>query len=312
MEINGTWYYAPRLDFFGNERPGSIDAYVDPGAFESPFSRMMLSTADLASIDMSGTTLIPPFSSTKLKYILRMPENFDYVNGLIAIPEDALAEMEINHATDIFSDNIDERSTTITVTSSDGSTSKVYQVEFRPLSTDASLSALSVSQGSLDPEFDPGIFTYEVMLPSGTTEVPTISYVTSNEGATVEVKDALDLTQSSAAYRTSRVDVTAQDGITEDTYRIVFRVAGVGIEDLNNANGLKLFPNPFRTSVTLEWETERNVRRIDLVNMLGKVVREENKIDGNTITLNRGDLPSGLYFLKVYGDETFVMKLLIR
>ena len=312
LEIKGTWYHAPNIDFSGNSRPGSVDSFVDLGAYESPFSRIMLSTANLASIDMTGTQLIPPFSSAKLKYILRMPENFDYVNGLIAIPEDALAEMEINHATDIFSENIDDRSTTITVTSSDGSTSKIYQVEFRPLSVDASLSELIVSQGSLDPAFDPGIFTYEVLLPAGTTKVPTISCVTSNEFATVKVVDAKDLTQPSASFRTSSVVVTAQDGITGETYRIVFRVAGVGIEDLNNADGLRLFPNPFSTSATLEWDAQRSIQRIELVNMLGKVVRDENQIDGNTITLNRVDLPSGIYFLKVYGCENYVMKLVIR
>ena len=185
--------------------------------------------------------------------------------------------MEINHATDIFSENIEDRSTTITVTSSDGSTSKIYQVEFRPLSIDATLSALSVTQGSLDPGFDPGIFSYDVLLPTGTTEVPTISYVTSNEYATVKVVEAKDLTQSIAADRTSRVEVTAQDGITEEIYKIVFRVAGVGIEDLDNADGLSLFPNPFSTSTTLEWKAERNVQRIDLLNMLGKVVWEQHK-----------------------------------
>ena len=76
----------PGLIFRGNNRPGSIDSFVDLGAIESPFSRIMLSTANLASIDMTGTQLIPPFSSAKLKYILRMPENFDYVNGLYRHP----------------------------------------------------------------------------------------------------------------------------------------------------------------------------------------------------------------------------------
>jgi hypothetical protein len=50
--------------------------------------------------------------------------------------------------------------------------------------------------------------------------------------------------------------------------------------------------DPFSTSTTLEWG--------------------ENMIDGYKTTINRGDLPSGLYFLKVYGDETFVLKLMIQ
>ena len=34
LELKGTWYYAPRLDFLGRDRPGSIDPHVDPGAID--------------------------------------------------------------------------------------------------------------------------------------------------------------------------------------------------------------------------------------------------------------------------------------
>ena len=299
LELEGTWYQAPRLDFLGKDRPGSGDPYVDPGATESEFNRLLLSTADLANIDMSRTTLIPPFSSNELEYILRMPENFDYVNGLIAIPQDALAEMDINHATDIFSDNIDDRSTTITVTSSDGSAQKTYKVEFKPLSIDAALSLLSVSQGSLDPEFDPEILSYDVQLPYGTTEVPTLSYVTSNEMATVEVKDASDLTQAIAAYRTSRVYVTAEDGVTKLTYRVVFQLS-TGSRYLKNSGVLKLFPNPTTNLLTIETNQPAS-HSIEIISLSGQLIYR-TEMEGNSKQIDMTPFSKGIYFITVRSD----------
>ena len=230
--------------------------------------------------------------------------------GYIAIPEDGLAEMEINHATDIFSENIEDRSTTITVTSSDGSTSKIYQVEFRPLSVDASLSALSLSQGTLDPAFDPGIFTYEVLLPAGTTKVPTISCVTSNEFATVKVVEAKDLTQPSASFRTSSVVVTAQDGITGETYRIVFRVAGVGIEDLNNADGLRLFPNPTKNLLSIETK-DPGFYSIEITSLNGQQLLAE-EMKGSSHQIDLSPFGKGVYFITIRSKDFISTRKFIK
>jgi len=37
IQIAGSWYFAPSFDFNGNIRPHPIDAYVDAGAYESPY-----------------------------------------------------------------------------------------------------------------------------------------------------------------------------------------------------------------------------------------------------------------------------------
>ena len=89
---------------------------------------------------------------------------------------------------------------------------------------DATLSALSVSAGTLDPAFDPAVLEYDVYLPEGTTDVPTLSATAAMEayGATADITDATVFVSYEA---TSTVLVTAEDGTTKQTYTVNFHVA---------------------------------------------------------------------------------------
>ncbi len=90
------------------------------------------------------------------------------------------------------------------------------------ISSDAKLTAITVSVGSLDPAFSPDVTTYNVELPEGTTDVPVVEATKSNESATVEIVDATELPG------TTTIRVTAQDQVTVETYLITFKVAGSG------------------------------------------------------------------------------------
>ena len=97
-------------------------------------------------------------------------------------------------------------------------------------------------------------------------------------------------------------------------YKVLFNVEEVveGIENSENIGDLKIRPNPFSTEATLEWKATRKVHRIDLVNMVGQTVRSIDQPPGRSFTFNRDDLPSGIYFLKVYSDEITVIKVLAK
>jgi hypothetical protein len=47
IEIGSTWYYAPPFDFDGDPRPDPVDMYVDIGAQESPYIRVLTSIEDV-------------------------------------------------------------------------------------------------------------------------------------------------------------------------------------------------------------------------------------------------------------------------
>lgn len=95
------------------------------------------------------------------------------------------------------------------------------------LSNDASLSDLTVSEGTLSPFFDAGTFEYSVDLPAGTTTVTTTAS-TNEANATVTGDGAIDVSSGSG---TSTIVVTAEDGTTTQTYTIEFTVI-VGVGDM--------------------------------------------------------------------------------
>jgi hypothetical protein len=91
-----------------------------------------------------------------------------------------------------------------------------YAVAFDP--ADASLSALDVNIGALDPVFDPDVTSYEVIFPVGTASID-VSASPTNLNASVAGEGAVDVSSGSA---TADVVVTAQNGIDQMTYSISF------------------------------------------------------------------------------------------
>ncbi|MCU4162916.1 cadherin-like beta sandwich domain-containing protein [Carboxylicivirga caseinilyticus] len=115
--------------------------------------------------------------------------------------------------------------TEIVLTSADQSYSLSYYIQFTKES-DATLSSLSSSLGTLNPTFDSAIDTYELMVPYGTTSVD-LDWVTTAEGATVEFFDAIGNELSADGVITwvgdgidIEIVVTALDGTSTQTYYV--------------------------------------------------------------------------------------------
>ncbi len=109
---------------------------------------------------------------------------------------------------------------TFTLTSSTGeTTSYVVTVTIAPsASSDASLTGITYG-GTAVPNFSATIYNYTVELPSGTTSAPIVAATKSDNNATVVI------TQATSATGTAVILVTAEDGITTQTYRVTFSVA---------------------------------------------------------------------------------------
>lgn len=100
-----------------------------------------------------------------------------------------------------------------------GGNVKSYQLyidESDPVSDDATLRSLTVA--GYDIEFAPDKFTYEILLPTGTTTPPAVSYELNDEHANA-VK-----TGASGVPGQTKIVVTAEDGVTVLTYTIIFKV----------------------------------------------------------------------------------------
>ena len=90
------------------------------------------------------------------------------------------------------------------------------------VTNDATLMALSASEGTLDPTFDKDVEEYRVDLPEGTVDVPTLSATATMDGyATVNITDATAFVNYEA---TSTVVVTSEDATANKTYTVKFYV----------------------------------------------------------------------------------------
>ena len=114
---------------------------------------------------------------------------------------------------------VDGAPTTIVVTAEDGSSTTTYQINFvSAASNNARLSDLRVN-GTTVQGFNAYVLNYNVSLPYGTTQAPTVSVDLQDAGAQANI------TQATSPTGTATVQVTAQDGTTTQTYTVHFSVA---------------------------------------------------------------------------------------
>jgi hypothetical protein len=248
FKVDGTWYYAPASDIFGNKRPDPVDPYVDAGAVESAFPRPVSHNADLINIGLkSHHKLCPNVHKDTLHYILRVPDTTIVTPQLDVITWDWLAEIDINNAPDIGSPDPADRTTTIMVTADDGYTQKTYTVQFVYMSNITTLSKLSISKGTLVPEFQSDSLIYTVCLPKDEKIAPPVNYETTDSNATVFVKYAPNIQlpdpwNQYREYRTTVITVTAEDGIRQTEYEIVHDV-DKSIPSITHASDTVLLPD---------------------------------------------------------------------
>lgn len=116
------------------------------------------------------------------------------------------------------------------------------------LGTDTTLSALTVSEGTLSPAFNPAVFAYSVVLPAGSTTVPTVSATSTDASAGVVITDATALpgmasvvvtSEDAANSATYTIDYTVATGLSEAQVQEMISVK-VGEIVINNAVGAKL------------------------------------------------------------------------
>ncbi len=116
-----------------------------------------------------------------------------------------------------------------TVTAQDGVTSQTYVATVMPVpNTDGILRNLTVN-GNTVTGFGGNTYTYSVTLPAGTTAIPTVAATPDSSLSTVVIIQATSLPGSAT------VVVTAQDGITTETYTVNFVLSGTAQCNVNGS-----------------------------------------------------------------------------
>ncbi len=75
--------------------------------------------------------------------------------------------------------------------------------------------------------------------------------------------------------------------------------------------GLSIFPNPATESIILDVDGQNRIQGIQLFDLSGRVLRTVRNINQERYQLDRGNLQSGVYFVKILFDEGFVAKQVV-
>lgn len=100
------------------------------------------------------------------------------------------------------------------------------------------------------------------------------------------------------------------------TYELLFIKTNnngtIGIEELKTNSTFNISPNPFSYSTTLQTDKFFKDATVTVYNSCGQTAKQIKNISGQTITLLRDNLPSGLYFIRLTQDnEIFTADKLI-
>ncbi|WP_168801042.1 cadherin-like beta sandwich domain-containing protein [Peteryoungia ipomoeae] len=191
--------------------------------------------ASLSALVLSQGTLVPGFASGTTSYTASVG---NAVTSLTVTPTltDATATITVNsvavtsgNASGAINLDVGSNVVTVVVTAQDGVTTGTYTVTVTraaPLSTDASLSALVLSQGTLTPGFASGTNSYTASVGNAVTSL-TVTPTATSLNATVTVNsvtvasgNASNAINLSVGSNTITVVVTAQDGVTTGTYTV--------------------------------------------------------------------------------------------
>ena len=78
-----------------------------------------------------------------------------------------------------------------------------------------------------------------------------------------------------------------------------------GVEE-NKLNAMRIYPNPFSSQTVLQTEKSFHNATLTVDNCFGQTVAQIKNINGQTVTLSRNNLPSGLYFVRLTEENTTI------
>jgi photosystem II stability/assembly factor-like uncharacterized protein len=113
-------------------------------------------------------------------------------------------------------------------------------------------------------------------------------------------------------YTTFKFKVADETGAYSDqTYTMTINVSEqYGIDNILNADKLIAYPNPFHTSVNVTLPAGNNTSSIIFFDIKGKILKEFNTAE-TSLVINRNGLSNGVYYLKITGNKSYVVKLVI-
>lgn len=245
------------------------------------------SDASLSDIKVNNIS-IEGFKPEITRYKVVLPSGTTTVPEISAIANNPYAKINIISATNL------NDSTIINVTAEDNITKSKYIISFYVLSNNALLSDIKVNGNSIQ-NFNSNIFNYDIILPAGTTIVPPVEATPAHEKAKLEINNATSLPGITT------IVVTAEDGISKNTYTINFTLE-TNIK--NDAITSNVYVYPLITHNEINIIIKEGTGTIKLYDLTGNLILQLSANNKQTLTLPK----SGIYILSVE-SENFGKKL---
>ncbi|WP_405079938.1 cadherin-like beta sandwich domain-containing protein [Paenibacillus chitinolyticus] len=216
-----------------------------PKTYTLTITRAPSSNALLSNLTLSAGTLTPGFASGTTGYTAQVATGVSSID-VTAVVADGTANLTVNgqsapSGTAVpVSLNVGDNTVTVIVTAQDGTTSETYTVTVKraaPLSSNADLSSLTLSAGTLDPAFAAGTTAYTANVANAVNTVD-VTPAAADGTASIEVNGTPVTSGTASAAtlnvgaNTVEVQVTAQNG-TIKTYTLTITRAASGNADLS-------------------------------------------------------------------------------
>ena len=191
----------------------SINYLLNPNMYydyeiNEPISGENMPSRDsrLSNIALSAGTLTPSFNASVVNYTVALPYDASSITLTASANHDAATVVGDGEKSLETGDNIFQ----ITVTAEDGNT-RIYTINVRVSSNDATLSNLTVSGGTLTPAFEANTTDYTVIISQNVSNI-TFTATANHSSATIVGAGAKPI---GAGNHIFEIVVTAEDGNTK-------------------------------------------------------------------------------------------------
>jgi hypothetical protein len=81
----------------------------------------------------------------------------------------------------------------------------------------------------------------------------------------------------------------------------------IGIEKLSAGHSIQVFPNPFSDKIFIKTNySDLSKLTIEIIDILGRGVSPTINFNGTDIEIDRGNLPNGVYFMRIWKDKELI------
>jgi len=112
--------------------------------------------------------------------------------------------------------------------------------------------------------------------------------------------------------RPHSIDNFVDLGALESPYKRTTDTGIGNIAALSSGGDISIYPNPFSASMTIDMNNPKPIQKVEILSIDGRIIRIIENISSNLISIDRGNLPSGMYLLQINGDRTLVKKVIVE